>query len=247
VNDSPASLTTVLRPGDDISVNAASDGENAAAKVSDVVSRLRTGSVNLNNSSIDIGTKIYVNGELANLDREIAEGDSIQLGGIKTLKDLLEISEIDITEYDVFINNKLVGELYELKNGDIVECRKKTPAFKGAIRLETAESVSKAEKKSDKAEDKAEAKKVEVEIDQKLEEKVEAAESHSKIFSVIVNGKPTEMRGNKSQYMFIDIFNFISFDLTKPQGNIVLKLNGRQAGFTDEIQHGDKIDIYWEK
>ena len=45
--------------------------------------------------------------------------------------------------------------------------------------------------------------------------------------------------------MFIDIFNHIDFDLTNPKGVIVLQLNGKEANYTDVIQTGDLIDIYW--
>lgn len=64
---------------------------------------------------------------------------------------------------------------------------------------------------------------------------------------VKVNGDDVVLSGNKQQYMFVDIFNFIDFDLSQPQGSIVLKLNGRQAAFTDIISNGDEIEIYWAK
>ncbi|NTV90584.1 MAG: hypothetical protein HGA22_09560, partial [Clostridiales bacterium] len=62
-----------------------------------------------------------------------------------------------------------------------------------------------------------------------------------------VNGDRLALEKRKTSYIFVDVFNHISFDLTKPQGNIVLKLNGSQASFTDEIKSGDIIDIYWDK
>lgn len=62
---------------------------------------------------------------------------------------------------------------------------------------------------------------------------------------VTVNGKIIYLKNKKTKYIFVDIFNYIDFDLTKPKGNIMLKLNGRNASFTDEIHYGDVIDIYW--
>lgn len=64
---------------------------------------------------------------------------------------------------------------------------------------------------------------------------------------VTVNGNKVTMKGKKSNYIFVDIFNFIDFDLKNPQGNIVLKLNGKRAAFTDIIKQGDLIEIYWDK
>lgn len=64
---------------------------------------------------------------------------------------------------------------------------------------------------------------------------------------VTVNGEEVIMKSEKKDYIFVDIFNFIDFDLSHPQGNIVLKLNGNRAAFTDSIRHGDIIEIYWDK
>jgi hypothetical protein len=54
------------------------------------------------------------------------------------------------------------------------------------------------------------------------------------------------LKDDRTQYIFVDIFNYIDFDLSKPQGTIMLRLNGRQAAFTDIIQSGDVIEIYWK-
>lgn len=62
-----------------------------------------------------------------------------------------------------------------------------------------------------------------------------------------VNGKRMNLPLKDDHIIFVDIFNYIDFDLSKPKGSIVLKLNGRDAGYTDPIKDGDVIDIYWQK
>lgn len=64
---------------------------------------------------------------------------------------------------------------------------------------------------------------------------------------VIVNGKVVTATDNKNKYIFVDIFNYFEFDLSKPKGIISLKLNGKKANYTDLIKTGDYIDIGWEK
>ncbi|MDP4183494.1 MAG: hypothetical protein Q8942_20695, partial [Bacillota bacterium] len=64
---------------------------------------------------------------------------------------------------------------------------------------------------------------------------------------VTINGKNTILSGNKPQYIFIDVFNHVKFDLSKSRGNAVFKLNGEKAAFTDEIRSGDIIEILWEQ
>ena len=52
----------------------------------------------------------------------------------------------------------------------------------------------------------------------------------------------------KSDYIYVDIFEFIDFDLSKPQGRaVVTKLNDRNAIFNEPIKSGDKIEVYWDR
>ena len=63
--------------------------------------------------------------------------------------------------------------------------------------------------------------------------------------AVMVNGKPVILSGKKS-YVFVDVFDWIDFDLSKPQGRgIVTKLNDRDAQYMEELHQGDKLEIYW--
>ena len=64
---------------------------------------------------------------------------------------------------------------------------------------------------------------------------------------VIVNGAPLKMSG-KAAYVYVDVFDYIEFDLTKPQGSgIHTTLNGVQAEYLKEIFDGDVIEVYWKK
>lgn len=47
-------------------------------------------------------------------------------------------------------------------------------------------------------------------------------------------------------YQFLDMLNLVDIDPTKPQGNIVLRLNGHNASYLDDIRNGDTVDIHWE-
>ena len=63
---------------------------------------------------------------------------------------------------------------------------------------------------------------------------------------VTVNGSQISMSGKK-EYVFVDVFQYIEFDLSKPQGSgIVTRLNGRDAQYLETIRSGDVIDIYWK-
>lgn len=64
---------------------------------------------------------------------------------------------------------------------------------------------------------------------------------------VTVNGQQIRMSG-KSEYIYVDVFSYIDFDLSKPKGtSIVTNLNGRDAQYMEPIRNGDVIDIYWKR
>lgn len=73
----------------------------------------------------------------------------------------------------------------------------------------------------------------------------EKPNSSGNTVTVTVNGEQITMSGKK-EYVFVDVFDYIDFDLSKPQGSgIVTKLNGRDAQYMETIYGGATIEIYW--
>lgn len=71
--------------------------------------------------------------------------------------------------------------------------------------------------------------------------------AETKSVTVIVNGSPVTMSGKKS-YIYVDVFDYIDFDLSTPHGScVVTKRNGENAGYVDVLADGDSLEIYWEK
>ncbi|GFP74999.1 cell division protein FtsA [Clostridium fungisolvens] len=62
---------------------------------------------------------------------------------------------------------------------------------------------------------------------------------------VFANGESKELKGKK-EYVFVDIFNYIEFDLTAVKGRLNLLLNGESAAYTDKLNEGDKIEVFWD-
>ena len=63
---------------------------------------------------------------------------------------------------------------------------------------------------------------------------------------VMVNGAPVRLEG-KTGYIFVDVFDYINFDLSVPQGSgIATELNGKNAQYMEPIHSGDVIKIYWK-
>ncbi|MPM94971.1 hypothetical protein SDC9_142120 [bioreactor metagenome] len=66
---------------------------------------------------------------------------------------------------------------------------------------------------------------------------------------VTVNGAKRILppKPDGAMYQFVDMLNLVDIDPTKPQGDIVLLHNGKNASYIEPIQNGDKIDIFWAK
>ncbi len=65
--------------------------------------------------------------------------------------------------------------------------------------------------------------------------------------NVLVNGVPVQLKG-KMEYIFVDLFDFIDFDLSASNGrSIVTKVNGNTAAYMQKLNGGDAIEIYWEE
>ncbi|MCM1284311.1 MAG: rod shape-determining protein [Muribaculaceae bacterium] len=65
--------------------------------------------------------------------------------------------------------------------------------------------------------------------------------------TVTVNGETVVMRG-KEKYIFVDIFDWITFDLNAGEGKAIVTLvNGVDAEYSQQLFEGDRIELYWKE
>lgn len=65
--------------------------------------------------------------------------------------------------------------------------------------------------------------------------------------AVFVNGELVVMHG-KAEYVFIDVFDYIDFDLSDSRGRaIITKVNDKNAFYTQTLQEGDEVVICWSE
>ncbi|WP_094548553.1 cell division FtsA domain-containing protein [Petroclostridium xylanilyticum] len=178
--------------------------------------------------------EIYVNGKIANLETAIITGDNITIKPAEAGRPA-QLSVKEIMDYYadadsvITVNGQVVPEDYMVQDGDKIEFVKKVH-----------EEMIEPQQKTDVNQG------VDKNKDQDFSVSINQFSFVPNQLKVMVNGREVIINGNKQEYMFVDIFNFIDFDLSKPQGSIVLKLNGKQAAFTDIIKPGDEIEIGWE-
>ncbi len=244
-NGKPSGLDSPLSFGDSITVVPAKDGKDAEVKACEVVSDYSSGIVNMNGNPVDISTIIMVNGVRVQKETMIKDGDAVQTSRIKTLRDLMEAAGYAAEECDIRINGEAHYDLdYVLRDKDHIACLlcdKHVEAEKNAEADTAMDEISiDIEGEYDVIEANTDGQ-----TDTAPETAAQSIEEDS--IEVIVNGNSVRIIDSKAQHMFVDIFNYIDFDLSKPLGTIVLKLNNKPAAFTDAIRHGDNIEIFWRK
>ena len=128
---------------------------------------------------------------------------------------------------------------------DTLDALRKVRSDMGSGDEETGPGAASGETGSMDDQDNAEPEKTEHETDspENADEPLEEEKGHS--ITVKVNGDLVKLTG-KDSYIYVDVFEFIDFDLSRPQGHaVVTTLNGRAAIFNEQINSGDVIEIYW--
>lgn len=253
VNDKPANLETVLNNEDVIRVLPAVDGADASIKAADLVKDTSVRRIRLNGAQIVLEPKIFINGNSADINEAIHDGDTVNIEEIITMGDLIKVCEIDPLEFDIKVNGEDVPQDYVLKDLDeIVYVSKKLKNFDVNYNIDVNnndnnddyyiedENILPVNSDGDLPNENMNSNMDEAEVNEAIID--------GNCLNIVVNGQNMSIKNNKnSKFIFIDIFNYIDFDLSKPKGNIVLKLNGKNAAFTDIVNSGDVIDIYWDK
>ncbi|NLM35392.1 MAG: cell division protein FtsA [Clostridiales bacterium] len=239
VNSQKASVDTPVKEGDIIELKYAKDGENAEPKVLDYASSYTAIGCYYNDKLINMEPIAIINGQRVPFDTVIEDNDNVEIIYPRTLGDLIKYYLEKVSpESKFYVDNKEISYDYIIKEGDkIIEAE-----VVNTVSSSTGDTVSEVKEEATKDERAMEADyQHEVAVDAvKSEEKKE-----TKTVTVTVNSGPVILKG-KEKYIFIDIFNYIQFDRTRTKGTLVLKLNGKQAGYYDELKDGDVIEIRWE-
>lgn len=222
VNGVEVSHDTAVRDGDDVVVPE-------ALPLEDIANRYEMDS---------LIWRFTVNGEDSGLDRLVKPGDKVQ--GLPKTYGVAEPVSIPGKPMVTSEAQSVVSGIGNMAGSPAAQAYEKPEAQSGAvIQQQTEHQAAQSEAalgglSSGLATD---IEALAMEVNQKR--------SGDGSIRVIVNGEPIDLPPKQTAYMFIDIFNHIDFDLSNPKGTIVLQLNGKDANYTDIIQTGDLIDIYW--
>lgn len=242
VNGEPANLHTPIKENDIIKVQESTGGTPGKMLLKNLPEYKSRMDIAVNGTRVTIPKYPLVNGNIITDDYEIAEGDAIEFLDYATVEQIRTFMDIPAEENNVWMvnNREAVGDTKVYENFEVLWKVKESTKEEKVQEPQKEEKTKTLERPK---EDTATKDPVQKETEEKAEEEII---EEPKTIVVVVNGRAVTMTG-KARYVFVDVFNFIEFDLSKPQGSIVTLVNGHDANYMEEIQNGDTIQIYWRK
>jgi cell division protein FtsA len=228
INGLSGSIESDIRENDKIEIEFSLNGENAKAAIKDYVKNVDTIGFYLNDEVENLEPIFIANGDKRDINYEIVEGDELKTIFPKTIGEYRQyINNNENLEY--FMNDEKIADDYIIKEGDKIYSKEKVE-LKEKIEadIKNHESGNSIQNSS------------EISSEGLNEEQVKY-----ETIDVVVNDKRMKLSGKK-QYIFVDIFNHIDFDLTTLKGRIILKLNGENAGYSNDLKDGDVIEVRGE-
>lgn len=237
VNGKQSDINTPIHANDIIRVIHSTAGEKASCTIEELPEVKDSIIIIVNEQKVQMPKFASVNGILQSNYYEVQEDDEIEMLNFYTVKQITEFMDVVLDPFmNIYVNNKLADmdtPVYE--------------NFSVVFTLSQIEFESSWEKE-DKAEETEEAaEEKQAKTDESTVVHEEEAPAAAQEITVMVNQKPVVLQG-KPEYIFVDIFDVIDFDLSTLKGKgIVTMINGRRAEYMETIHDGDVIEIYWEE
>ena len=253
INGEPADLYTQIHSGDEIEVKASTPGEDASFTLGELAELKAPVRINVNSRIVEFPKKAVVNGKLQDTFYKVSEGDDIKVNNFYTVEQIAEFLDVAIAG-DIKVNSVAAApdtKVYEDFNLEFVmgeESPVNASASGDSDSFDNlpdddgtaAEMKAKMAEQSSESDDKNSDDGSKVDTDKKNDVPVSSS------IAVIANGRPYTLTG-KLQYVFVDIFDKMEFDLKASNGRkIVTLLNGRDAQYLEPLKDGDVIEVRWE-
>lgn len=219
VNGQQVNLSTPIHSNADIEIVPSTQGSGAAYTIADLKEYTQEDIAFIVNGKTIVCPKfVEVNGCLEPSGYKVQEGDRIELRNYYTVEQIKDFMDVEV-DMDRQI---LVNNVSETMDALVYENFSVNWTVIGS-ELHYEEPV------------------------QKNEEEIQPSYSEDVELPVTVNGEQIVLHGRKD-YMFVDIFEQIDFDINAGNGRAVETLiNGQNAAYTQPLKPGDVIKIHWKE
>jgi cell division protein FtsA len=256
INEKLGNIDSEVKEGDIIEAIFSKDGKNAEPKVMDFVRNIQAVSFYLQDIIQNIEPVPFINNIRTEINAVIKEDDDVNIEFPTTIEEYAKYFDNKAEVSTFLMDNKELPKDYVIQEGDRI--------YKVYAKVENAK-VGKEEPKEEYNENEQNLK-LETQKDTEGElEKVDIDTEHINELPAKISTKLSEINTevkaqvkievnkkvitlvNKERYVFLDIFDYIDFDLSVSKGNLILMINGNKASYHQPLNNGDIVQIYWEK
>lgn len=258
VNDVVVSINAPLEPNSYITIEPSTEGTEAVYTI-EQLEEYTAATIHfvVNNRSITCAKFVEVNGSLEPPSYQIQENDRIETRNFYTVGQLAEFMDVEVDmDQEILVNNRLADMQTLVYENFEVEWTVLASAKEDRNRSKTDEVYKENESVgAQKSADAQNTEQMTQNTEQMMQPEPFAQAEQSEAFRVpqkqsvmvIVNGEALYLEG-KDNFVFVDIFEHIDFDLSQANGRAIVTLvNGQEAQYTQVLCNGDKIDIYWKE
>ncbi|QDS33087.1 cell division protein FtsA [Brevibacillus brevis] len=261
-NKESVSLDTPINDGDQITVVAGTNGDDARVFAKDLFDELDTLEVICNDRPYSLGPVVQVNGAVATLDTLISDRAEVDIRLPRTVFEVLELAELktsaesglcfSVNGQDYSIPSRM--EVIELngrpaaltdivRQGDVLVYRLDevpAPSIQDVIPLEEwVQETMIVHFNGERVV--LPVAQVTITVDGKA---ANASDPVSEGADITVKSSPA------STPVFSDVFRFVDVSFEKPDresiSGFVMLVNGEHANFQTELKSGDKLELFWE-
>lgn len=254
INDEEVSINAPIQAGDKITVIESTAGAPGAMDIKELPEYDSTIMVVVNDKKVLLPKFAVVNGNLQSEFYAICEGDEIEMRNYYSVKQITDFMDVILKkDMNIYVNNKRADmETLVYDNFNVIWTMEELSLSDVEKDMEMEDSAAESDAAEETVEESAEKSDEEVTEEPKEKPAEEQAEEPISEYTigdidVIVNSQPIHLKG-KDTFIYVDVFDYIDFDLSKPQGkSVATLLNGVNAQYTERLKNGDRLDIYWEQ
>lgn len=233
VNGETADIGSPIHANDIIKVVPQAAGEDGHMTIGELPESTESLYVYVNEKKVGVPRFASVNGVLQSGYYEIQENDQVEVLSYYTVGQIAEFMDVALEPWmNIYVNNRLADRSTPVYgNFSVLWTRETLPGQPAQEQPEETEQTEQAEEAGHPEEERPE----------------EAGQQNDLAISitVLVNNQLVVLEG-KSEYVFVDVFEKIDFDRSRPRGmGIVATLNGHPAQYMEPIHEGDVLEIYW--
>lgn len=238
LNGEAADLYSPIHANDVIAVDESTAGAPAAISLGQLPEFKSKLDIMVNGNKVTLPKYASVNGRLENEYYDIQNGDKIEMLDYYTVAQIREFMDVTLDmNMAVYVNNEPAEDDTKVYENFSIRMAIET----GMKRDEPEDEEYSQENGEDE----------EYSGDNGDEEQPQqdsiAASQPERSIHVLVNSKPIRLQG-KASYVFVDIFDYIDFDLTTVKGQtLITNVNGKKAEYMEPLYDGAVIEVYWEE